>query len=104
MRSAGYRSRAFASAGELLAMASSTRVDCIVTDINMPGMTGIDLLKIVKKRHANVAVIVMTAEVDERKRAEAKACGAEAYIEKPFDAINLLVWIAASLGEATPRH
>ena len=108
MRSAGYSSEAFTSADELLEMAVLSGVDCIVTDIHVPGRTGLELLRAVKGRHANIVVIVMTADGDARWRAEAMACGAEAFLEKPFDAVNLLELIAASLARcnaaAEPRR
>jgi FixJ family two-component response regulator len=75
----------------------------MITEMHMPGRTGIELLKAVKVRYANVAVVVMTADADVKLRGEARAFGAAAFLEKPFDALNLLEVIAACLGSRAPH-
>ena len=60
-------------------------VDIIITDIKMPGMSGFDLLKMVKSEKPLVGVIVMTAYQDIYSKKDALLLGAEEYISKPFD-------------------
>jgi two-component system, response regulator, stage 0 sporulation protein F len=57
----------------------------ILSDINMPEMTGIDLLKAVKSKYPNIKVIMITAYGDERNFKKAKELGAEDYFTKPLE-------------------
>ncbi|MCB0278851.1 MAG: response regulator [Calditrichaeota bacterium] len=59
--------------------------DLVVTDISMPGMSGLELLEKIKKHSPNTTVIVMTAFFDEFNKEEAIAKGAKHFIEKPFE-------------------
>jgi DNA-binding NtrC family response regulator len=59
--------------------------DLIVTDITMPGITGIELLKRVKAEHPQTHVIIMTAYGSDEKKEEAINFGAYRYVEKPFE-------------------
>ncbi len=102
MRSAGYVGLAFATAEEFLAQPIE-RFDCILTDIHMPGLSGLELLQALKTHHAGAAVIIMTADPDKGWREQAFAGGAEGFLEKPFDAAVLLKLIARSLGLAGSR-
>jgi DNA-binding NtrC family response regulator len=63
----------------------STRFDLVITDISMPGMSGIDLLVYIKANFPDTEVIIMTAYGSEEKREEAMKNGARYYIEKPFE-------------------
>lgn len=62
---------------------------CILTDINMPEMTGIELLKRIKTKYPELKVIMITAYGDEQKFKQAKELGAEDYFTKPLE-FNLL--------------
>ena len=59
--------------------------DLIVTDIFMPGISGFDILKIVKDEYPGTKVVVMTAYGSSEKRDEAMELGAKFYLEKPFE-------------------
>jgi len=63
---------------------SSTSFDVVLTDIAMPGMSGIDLLKKIKDIKPETKVIVMTAYPENYKE-EAEDAGADSFLEKPFD-------------------
>jgi YesN/AraC family two-component response regulator len=60
-------------------------VVCILSDINMPGLTGLDLLKIVKEKYPNIRVSMITAYGDENNFNIAMSTGAEHYFTKPID-------------------
>jgi two-component system, response regulator, stage 0 sporulation protein F len=60
-------------------------VVCILSDINMPGITGLELLKVVKERYPNIRVSMVTAYGDEVNFKAAMSTGAEHYFTKPID-------------------
>jgi YesN/AraC family two-component response regulator len=60
-------------------------VVCILSDINMPGITGLDLLSIVKERYPNIKVSMITAYGDDQNYLTAMSGGAEHYFTKPID-------------------
>ena len=75
-----------ASSGEeASAKLKSSRFDLVITDISMPGMSGIDLLNLIKENYPDTEVIIMTAYGSDEKREEAMRNGARYYIEKPFE-------------------
>jgi len=70
---------------ELLKQPKLADVKAVLTDINMPGMNGIELLRILKERSSHLPVIVITAYDDARNRMSAYRYGADDYINKPID-------------------
>ncbi len=64
---------------------SQNPFDVVLTDITMPGLNGIELLKRIKKEHPQTFVIMMTAYGSDEKKEEALSHGAFRYIEKPFE-------------------
>jgi CheY-like chemotaxis protein len=79
----------FAYSGEdaltLLKQPQMGDLSVVLTDINMPGMSGIDLLKIIKEEYSRLPVIVITAYDDAKNRMSAYRYGADDYINKPID-------------------
>ena len=61
----------------------------VYSDINMPGMDGLNLLRLVKERHADLPVIMVTAYGDDERRRKAQEFGAKEFVTKPVD-FNLL--------------
>lgn len=90
LRSAGLRGIGFARAEELLASNFSERVACVVTDLHMPGMTGLELQSEMTKRGCAVPVILMTAFPTQAAQEQAMAGGATAFLIKPIDPDALL--------------
>ena len=84
LESAGYRARTFASALEFLAAVRPGWTGCIVADVRMPGMTGIELLKELALRGIQLPVVVITAHADVPMAVAALKAGAVDFIEKPF--------------------
>lgn len=83
-RTGGYRVRAFGSAPEALAAIDPETSGCVVTDVRMPGMSGVDLLRELKQRTPGVSVIVITGHGDVSLAVEAMKAGAADFLEKPF--------------------
>jgi DNA-binding NtrC family response regulator len=71
--------------------------DVVITDITMPGITGIELLKRIKQQHPQTHVIMMTAYGSDEKKEEALSNGAFRYIEKPFEIKSMKSIIAEAL-------
>lgn len=84
LESAGYRVRTFASALEFLGQVAPGWRGCIIADVRMPGMTGIELLNELTLRGIRLPVIVITAHADVPMAVAALKAGAVDFIEKPF--------------------
>ena len=97
VRSVGFAVNTFASAEEFLNSDHLGNADCLILDVCMPGMGGIELQRqLVAGRH-EVPVIFITAHEDESMRAQAIRGGAEAFLIKPFSEESLLGAINAAL-------
>ena len=70
---------------EYLRKVNPPDVVCILSDINMPGITGLDLLKVLKEKYPNLRVSMITAYGDEHNYKTAMSTGAEHYFTKPID-------------------
>jgi two-component system response regulator (stage 0 sporulation protein F) len=70
---------------ESLSSVQPPDVVCLLSDINMPGMTGLELLKIVKDRFPQIRVSIITAYGDDQNYKTAMTTGAEHYFTKPID-------------------
>jgi FixJ family two-component response regulator len=88
--SLGYRARGFASAEEFFAAGGESSCDCVVTDIHMPGMSGLDLQGLLMARDRRVPVIMITARGEPGLEAKAAASGAVCLLRKPFGADALI--------------
>jgi FixJ family two-component response regulator len=97
LRAAGYRAELFVSADELLAFNELPGLDCIVADIHMPGMGGLDLLRELRKQGISAPVVLITALSDKYLDVEAVSRGALCLLRKPFEASSLLDCIERSL-------
>jgi two-component system response regulator FixJ len=88
----------FASAEALIAaLDDGVRPDCIVSDIRMPGMSGLDLLDRLRARHCTLPLILITALADIDMAVSAIKTGASDFIEKPFDEGRLLASIQSAV-------
>lgn len=89
--------RTYASALEFLEVADSLRGGCIVTDVRMPEMSGLDLVRRLKERGVTLPVVVITGHGDVPLAVEAMRAGVIDFIEKPFDDEVLLRSIRMAL-------
>jgi FixJ family two-component response regulator len=99
LRSAGYHAVTFNSAEEFMEATSWREEGCLVLDIRLPGMTGLDLQERLAASGAKYPVIFMTAHDNPQWRERAKKAGAVAYLRKPFDEESLLDAIHLAGGE-----
>jgi two-component system response regulator FixJ len=105
-RSAQLEVRVYESATAFLSKASEAPGGCIVTDVRMPEVSGIDLLRRLKELKSPLPVIVMTGHGDVPLAVEAMKAGAVDFIEKPFDDDLMLAAVRAALtrGEMTGKR
>ncbi len=97
LESVGYRARTFASALDFLGEVRPGWKGCIVADVRMPGMSGIELVKEVVLRGIRMPVIVITAHADVPMAVAALKAGAIDFIEKPFRDELLLASLRSAL-------
>jgi two-component system, LuxR family, response regulator FixJ len=88
-----------ASAAAFLDQLQDLNLGCIITDVRMPGLSGIDLLRRLKERKIGVPVIVITGHGDVPLAVEAMKYGAVDFLEKPFDDEVLLATVQSALRE-----
>ena len=96
---AGYEVEQACDGVEALAIAQKSRFDLVITDVNMPNMDGITLVKELrgKANYKFVPLLVLTTEATQERKQQGKAAGAKAWITKPFqpqvmlDAVSKLV-------------
>jgi FixJ family two-component response regulator len=97
MRSVGYRAEPFYSAETLLMSADRSSLDCIIADVHMPGMGGLNLLRELHELGVLTPVILITALTDKHLDNEAASRGATYLLRKPFETSTLLDCIERSL-------
>lgn len=98
LREFGFAAQTFSSADEFLASERIRETRCLILDIAMPGMTGLDLQRELKVRGYEIPIIFMTAQRDEAVRARAFEQGAVEFLLKPFSDTALLEALDKSLG------
>ena len=98
LREFGFAVRAFPSAGEFLSSDSVGQTECLLLDVAMPGVTGLDLQRELKIRGYKIPIIFITALKDEAVRAQALEQGAAEYLLKPFSDTALLAALNAARG------
>lgn len=97
LEATGYDVSTYRSGDELLSVITSTKPSCLILDVHLPGMTGLEVLKRARSGNASVCAIVITAFDAERERELACEPGAAAFFRKPFDNGSLLRAVAACL-------
>jgi two-component system, LuxR family, response regulator FixJ len=100
----GYAVRTYASARVFLKASWQCENGCIVTDVHMPEMSGLDLLAALDARRNSVPVIVMTGLADAQLKVAALKLGAFGFLSKPFDSADLLASIDAALKRGRELH
>jgi FixJ family two-component response regulator len=100
MRSLGYSVEAVASAQEFLSSRHVRRTACVIADMQMPGMTGLELHQQLSASGKPIPTILITAYPDNGVRDRAPAAGVIGYLSKPFDQDDLLACIRSALTHA----
>ena len=97
MKSVGLPAQAFASAEEFLKSGVQNQTACLIADIRMPGMSGLDLQAKLNAEHCRIPTIFITAHGDAKMRLQALRAGAVEFLAKPFDDEVLLENVRAAL-------
>jgi FixJ family two-component response regulator len=95
--SAGHTPLVFASAEEFLQSGAPELAICLITDVRMPGIDGLELQRRVRLQYPTLPVIFITAHYDDEIRRRALSQGAAGFLHKPFDAADLLGAIELAL-------
>jgi len=95
---AGFEVRVFGSCGEFLAADRIGEGDCLILDVHMMGMSGLDLLERMRGRGDRVPVILITGRLDTAIQRRDQAAGALAVVEKPYKAGKILALVRHALG------
>lgn len=101
VRSLGYEARGFASAQDYLESDLCGSAGCLITDVQMPGLSGLDLQARLVAESRACPVVFITAFPEARVEAKAHALGAIAFLSKPFDAEVMVQCIEQALGPAS---
>lgn len=97
LRSVGLPAQVFASAEDFLKSGQQQRTGCLIVDIHMPGMSGLELQAKLNADHCRIPTIFITAHGDEKMRLQALRGGAVEFVTKPFDDEALLETVRAAL-------
>lgn len=93
LNASGLHARAYASAEDFLANWRSNPPHCVVLDLHMPGLNGLELMQCLQRLDARLAFVVITAHDEPAMRARCLEAGASAYLCKPLDERTLLTAI-----------
>lgn len=97
LRECGFAARAFSSGPEFLSSGYVDETRCLILDVAMPGMSGLDLQKELKNRGQAIPIIFMTGQKDDEARKQALKQGAVKFLYKPFSDGDLLDAVNAAL-------
>jgi FixJ family two-component response regulator len=97
LSSLGYGSSGYASAEDYVRAIGERSFNCVVTDIHMPGMSGLDLMKSLAARGSTTPVVLITARSGSNLEAKAAAAGAACLLRKPFEINDLIKCIEGAV-------
>ena len=97
LKAVGLPAQVFASAEEFLSSGQQHETACLIADIRMPGISGLELQAQLNAEHCRIPIIFITAHGDEKMRLHALRAGAVEFLAKPFDDEALLVSVRAAL-------
>jgi FixJ family two-component response regulator len=104
LRSVGYPVTTFDSAESFLDSGALAETDCLILDIRMPGIDGLELQRRLNDIHSRVPIIFVTAHDDRANRRQALEAGAVGFLCKPFEANVLITTVQAALGGPHMEH
>ncbi len=97
LKAVGLPAQAFASGEEFLKSGQRKHTACLIADIRMPGMSGLELQAQLNADHCRIPIIFITAHGDEKMRMQALRAGAVEFMAKPFNDEALLESVRAAL-------
>ena len=101
VRSLGYNARTFASAEETLQSPDLDEAACLIADVQMPGMSGVDLQDVLRKQGHHIPMVFITAFPEDRIRDRVLKAGAVCFLIKPFDSGKLIDCLHMALQKRT---
>jgi FixJ family two-component response regulator len=102
VESLGYKAASFSSAEHFLASDAIAETTCLITDLRMPGLSGLELQEALRSQGHRTPVILMTAYPNESRRNRAIDGGAVGFLSKPFDDASLIECLAAAIKSRSP--
>ena len=102
MRSLGYGVEAFSSAADFLASPRLVETTCLITDVHMPAMTGVELYRHLIEAGYTIPTILVTAYPDDVDRARALNDGVVCYLRKPVEEQHLIRCLRAAIESGEP--
>ncbi|MCA1439386.1 response regulator [Ensifer sp. IC4062] len=99
LESLGFEAITFSSAPEFLAFYQQCPIHCIISDVKMPGVDGLQLLEILNSRGVQTPFIFVTAFRDQRLTTAAKQAGARGVLSKPIDSDQLVAMLDSAVGD-----
>jgi FixJ family two-component response regulator len=97
MKAVGLSAQTFASAEEFWSSGEQRNTGCLIADVRMPGISGLELQSKLKAAHCRIPIIFITAHGDANMRLQALREGAVEFLQKPFDDDVLLQHVRAAL-------
>jgi FixJ family two-component response regulator len=97
MRSAGFSAETFSCGADFLSSPDLSRTACLITDLNMPGMSGFDLHRRLQSLGRSIPTILMTGQPNDNIRTQALSLGIVCYLPKPFRDDDLIDSIRSAL-------
>jgi FixJ family two-component response regulator len=97
VESLGYKAVSFSSAEHFLASGAIAKTTCLIADLQMPGLSGLELQEALRSQGHRTPVILITAHPNESRRNRAIAGGAVGFLSKPFDEASLIECLAATV-------
>jgi len=97
VESLGYKARAFVSAQDFLQSEAIATTCCLITDLQMPGLNGLDLQEQLQAQGYCTPVILITAYPNEKHRSRAMNAGAVGFLSKPFEEQSLVECLGAAI-------
>src|ERR1700747_455685 len=97
VESLGYKTLAFVSAQDFLQSGAITKTSCLITDLQMPGLNGLELQERLQAQGHHMPVILVTAYPNEKHRSRAMSAGAIGFLSKPFEEQSLVECLAIAM-------
>ena len=101
LRASGLEAEGYASGKDFLEASAQREPDCVVLDLHMPAMSGLQVLRSLQAARRNIPTVIITAHDAPETRDQCIAAGAAAYLRKPLDEHVLLGTISAAVTAAT---
>ena len=103
LRAAGFPTATFEDAESFLGSASRASAACLVADMRMPGMTGLELYQALVASGEHIPTVIITAHPEELTRSRARDAGITCYLSKPFAPDDLLECVGEALAKSQRR-